>query len=61
VLFLTVANGQYLAVYDSPGGQIMLAVIGGVFALGGWLLTRMAAIDLPERFTARAATPGERA
>lgn len=60
VLFLAVANGEYLAVYDSPGGQIMLAVISGVFALGGWLLTRMAAIDLPERFTARAATPGER-
>jgi Flp pilus assembly protein TadB len=58
VLFLAVANGEYLTVYDSPGGQLMLAVIGGVFALGGWLLTRMAAIDLPERFTARASTPG---
>lgn len=58
VLFLAVANGEYLDVYDSVGGQIMLAIIGGVFALGGWLLTRMAAIDLPERFTARAVTPG---
>ena len=28
------------------------------FALGGWLLTRMASIDLPERFTARAVVPG---
>jgi len=58
VLFLAVANRDYLTVYDSPGGQIMLAVIGGVFALGGWLLTRMASIDLPERFTARAVAPG---
>lgn len=58
VLFLAVANGEYLDVYDSAGGQIMLAIIGGVFALGGWLLTRMAAIDLPERFTARAVPPG---
>ncbi len=58
VLFLAVANGEYLDVYDSPSGQVMLAIVGGVFALGGWLLTRMAAIDLPERFTARATTPG---
>lgn len=58
VLFLAVANAEYLEVYDSPGGQLMLLVIGGVFALGGWLLTRMAAIEMPERFTARATTPG---
>jgi protein-S-isoprenylcysteine O-methyltransferase Ste14 len=58
VVFLAVVNGEYLDVYDSLGGQFMLAVIGGVFALGGWLLIRMAAIDLPERFTARAVAPG---
>ena len=58
VLFLAVANAEYLAVYDSSGGQLMLLVVGGVFALGGWLLTRMAAIELPERFTARATAPG---
>lgn len=58
VLFLALANGEYLDVYDSSGGQVMLAIVGGVFALGGWLLTRMATIDLPERFTARAVHPG---
>jgi tight adherence protein B len=58
VLFLAVVNRDYLAVYDSAGGQVMLAVVGGVFALGGWLLARMAAIELPERFTARSAIPG---
>jgi hypothetical protein len=35
----------------------MLAVVGGIFATGGWLLTRMAEIELPERFTARAGGP----
>jgi hypothetical protein len=58
VVFLTVVNRDYLVVYDSAGGQIALGVVGGIFALGGWLLTRMAGIDMPERFTARAAAPG---
>jgi len=57
VVFLAVANRTYLAVYGTVGGQLMLAAVGGVFALGGWLLVRMAEIDLPERFTARAGEP----
>ncbi len=57
LLFLAVVNDAYLAVYDNPAGQVMLVVIGAVFATGGWLLTRMASIDLPERFTARVAGP----
>ena len=57
VVFLAIANRSYLTVYDSAGGQVMLAIVGGIFALGGWLLTRMAEIDLPERFTARAGGP----
>lgn len=57
VVFLALVNGGYLDVYDGPGGQVMLAIVGCVFALGGWLLTRMADIDLPERFTARAGGP----
>lgn len=58
VVFLAVVNRTYLAVYDSLGGQIMLGIVGATFALGGWLLTRLATIDLPERFTARATGPG---
>lgn len=58
VLFLAVVNGSYLMVYDSTGGQVVLAFVGVIFGLGGWLLSRMAAIDLPERFTARVAGPG---
>lgn len=57
VVFLAIANRSYLTVYDSVGGQIMLAVICGIFSVGGWLLTRMAEIDLPERFTARTGEP----
>jgi tight adherence protein B len=57
VAFLALANRSYLSVYDSLGGQLMLAIVGGIFALGGWLLTRLAEIDLPERFTARAGEP----
>ncbi len=51
---LSVANRGYLAVYGDPGGQFVLLVIGLIFGFGGWLMTRMAAIDLPERLTARA-------
>lgn len=58
VLFLAVVNRDYLTVYDSVGGQFVLAVVGATFALGGWLLARMATIDMPERFTARVAGPG---
>jgi hypothetical protein len=58
VVFLAVANRSYLEVYDSAAGQAVLAAVGGIFATGGWLLTRMAAIDLPERFTARSSAPG---
>ncbi|GMU79670.1 MAG: hypothetical protein AMXMBFR46_24600 [Acidimicrobiia bacterium] len=57
VVFLAVANRTYLAVYGTVSGQLMLAAVAGVFALGGLLLMRMAEIDLPERFTARAGEP----
>jgi tight adherence protein B len=57
VAFLALVNRDYLAVYDSPTGQLVLAVVGGIFATGGWLLSRMSEIELPERFTARAGGP----
>ena len=37
--------------------RLVLAAVGAIFATGGWLLTRMARVDLPERFTARAGGP----
>jgi hypothetical protein len=53
VAFLAVANRSYLAVYDDGAGQLVLGVVLGIFAAGGWLLGRMAEIELPERFRAR--------
>jgi len=50
---LALLNREYLEVYASPAGQVVLLIVGGIFALGGWLLVRMAEIDMPERFTAR--------
>ena len=62
VLLLGFANRGYLAVYGDPLGQFVLLVIGMIFGFGGWLMTRMAAIDIPERFTARTASqPGSAA
>ena len=52
---LALLNRDYLGAYDSGAGQLVLAVVGGIFTCGGWLLTRMAEIDVPERFTARRA------
>ena len=57
VVFLALVNREYLEVYDTTAGQFVLAIVGAIFATGGWLLTRMARIDLPDRFTARATSP----
>ncbi len=53
LVLLAVLNPGYLASYDSATGQVVLLVIGGIFAVGGWLLLRMAELDMPERFSAR--------
>lgn len=50
---LALLNREYLEVYATPAGQIVLLIVGGIFALGGWLLVRMAELAMPERFTAR--------
>lgn len=53
---LVVTNRDYLDVYDSGTGQLVLLVVAGIFATGGWLLHRMATIAVPERFSARPST-----
>ncbi len=53
VVMLMVLNRSYLDAYDTLLGQTMLAVVGGVFAGGSWLMARMSDIDLPERFVPR--------
>jgi len=59
VVLLAVTNRDYLTAYDEPFGQVVLAVAGGFFAVGGWLLDRMATVQLPERFNARTAAMTE--
>lgn len=53
VVLLPVLSRNYLAPYGSPGGQVVLVVVAGLFAGGCVLLERMAAIDMPERFVPR--------
>jgi tight adherence protein B len=57
IVLLALLNRDYLGAYDSGAGQLVLAVVGGIFTCGGWLLTRMAEIEVPERFTARRPEP----
>ena len=55
IALLTVLNRSYLVAYDSPGGQMMLLIVGAIFATGGWMLLHMSELDMPDRFTARSA------
>jgi Flp pilus assembly protein TadB len=51
---LCLGNPSYVAPYRSAGGQLMLAVVAGVFAAGfGWL-ARMSALPTTPRLLARA-------
>jgi hypothetical protein len=60
IALLAVLNRDYLAVYADPAGQVVLLFVGGIFALGGWLLVRMAELEMPERFSARTSTEADR-
>lgn len=53
VVLLAGLNREYLEPYGTALGQVVLLVVAGIFATGGWLLVRMAGIELPERFSAR--------
>lgn len=53
IALLALLNRDYLEVYAAPAGQVVLLAVGGIFALGGWLLVRMAELEMPERFRAR--------
>lgn len=53
IVMLLVLNRSYLDGYNSPTGQLMLAVVASVLGSGCWLLARMSQIDLPARFIPR--------
>lgn len=59
-LLLAVFNRSYVTMYDSLTGQLILAVVVGLFALGFLWLRRLARYEMPERFltSAGAHRPG---
>jgi len=46
---LVLFNRSFLRPYDSAVGQVALALVGGLFALGLWTLSRMARLPVTER------------
>jgi Flp pilus assembly protein TadB len=59
---LYVTARDLLAAYNTFGGQLWLAVVLAVFALGGWVMAHYGRLDLaPERFSARRTPTGQRA
>jgi tight adherence protein B len=46
---LVVLDRPYLRPYDSPVGQLVLLLVGGLFAVAIWWLTRIARIAEPDR------------
>ena len=57
MLFMFVFSRSLLEAYDSTAGQAWLAVVFGVFGLGGWLIRVYGRIEMPERFSARRTQP----
>ncbi len=59
VLLLIVYGQELLAPYRTLAGQLWLLMILGIWAGAGWMLVRLARLEMPERFTARrkGATP----
>ena len=56
--WLVLVRREYLAPFDTVGGQVMLVVIGAVFAVSGVLMQRMARPDEPARLLAGADVEG---
>ncbi|MFJ4920126.1 type II secretion system F family protein [Streptomyces sp. NPDC088725] len=53
VLGLAVFNREFVEPYGSPIGQLVLACVCGLFALGFWWLRKLSVIETPERFLVR--------
>lgn len=41
---------EFLDAYDTTGGQLALALVIGLFGLGGWWMNRLTRFDRPARF-----------
>ncbi|MFD7873030.1 type II secretion system F family protein [Streptomyces sp. NPDC059766] len=53
VLGLAVFNRDFVEPYGTAVGQLVLAVVCGLFALGFWWLRKLSTIETPERFLVR--------
>jgi Flp pilus assembly protein TadB len=58
-LILLAFDRRYLDAYDSPGGQLVLLVVGGLFASGFALAARFGRIPEPQRFLSPAGEPAD--
>lgn len=48
-VLLAIFNQNFVKVYDTATGQLVLVVIAGLYAAGFYWLTRLARFDMPER------------
>jgi hypothetical protein len=53
VLGLSIFNREFVEPYGSPLGQVVLAGVCALFAMGFWWLRKLSAIETPERFLVR--------
>ncbi len=53
VLGLSIFNRDFVSPYGTPVGQLVLALVCGLFALGFWWLRKLSTIETPERFLVR--------
>lgn len=58
-IWLVIAQRDYVAAFDSPSGQIVLLVIGAIFATAGLQLHRMAQPSTPQRLLAPVPRPAQ--
>ncbi|WP_413803942.1 type II secretion system F family protein [Streptomyces iranensis] len=50
VLGLSIFNRDFVKPYGTPVGQLVLACVCGLFALGFWWLRKLSSIETPDRF-----------
>jgi Flp pilus assembly protein TadB len=55
---MAIFNHEYVKVYDSPLGQVVLIIVGGLYAVGFFWLRRLANFEAPERLLAGSGIPG---
>ncbi|WJV46898.1 type II secretion system F family protein [Streptomyces flavofungini] len=53
VLGLSIFNREFVSPYSTPVGQLVLACVCGLFALGFWWLRKLSTVETPDRFLVR--------